>query len=51
MDCLKVSNWSVEPAINYFYSSGLSASVPSLDTRAIDTLFDGYKGGPVGEHP
>ena len=45
-ECLKVHNWAVEPAIDYFYASGLAATATSsgVDTRAIEQLFARYKG-------
>mmetsp|Transcript_37086 Transcript_37086/g.82489 ORF Transcript_37086/g.82489 Transcript_37086/m.82489 type:complete len:249 (-) Transcript_37086:1223-1969(-) len=43
-DCLKMTSWAVEQAVDYFYSAGLSSSVPSLDMNAIESLFMKYKG-------
>lgn len=48
IDCLKVSAWGVEGAIDHFYSSGISAQVLGVDARAIDTLFSKYKGTQAG---
>lgn len=44
-DCLKATGWSVEGAIEYFFSSGLAASVSGIDPRAVDSLYNKYKGG------
>ncbi len=43
-DCLKSNNWNVEAALDYFYSSGLSATVTGVDTRQVDAMFNKYKG-------
>lgn len=43
IDCLKVSNWGVEAGIDYFYSSGISSTVSSIDPRAIENMFNKYK--------
>jgi hypothetical protein len=43
-DCLKNNNWNVEAALDYFYSSGLSATVTGVDTRQVDAMFNKYKG-------
>lgn len=48
IDCLKVASWAVEPAIDYFYTSGLSASVSSLDNKQIEALYNRYKGVWLG---
>lgn len=41
-DCLKAANWGVEAAIDLFFTSGLQGA--GLDTRAIEAIFNGYKG-------
>lgn len=43
IDCLKVSNWGVELAIDHFYASGLSSQVSGVDSRAVEALFAKYK--------
>ena len=43
-DCLRATGWSVEAGIEFFYASGLQGSVPAMDARAIESLFDRYKG-------
>jgi hypothetical protein len=45
IECLKSMNWAVEPAIDYFYNSGMSATAGGVDPRAVEALFDRYKGG------
>lgn len=43
-ECLKATGWSVEAAIEHFYASGLQGAVPAVDMRAIEQLFERYKG-------
>lgn len=45
-DCLRAQGWSLEAAIDYFYSMGHVGSGPSVDQAAIDALFQKYKGAP-----
>ena len=45
-ECLKATGWGIESAIEHFYSSGLHGSVPAVDVRAIEQLFERYKGAP-----
>lgn len=47
-ECLKATGWSVESAIEHFYTSGLSSTVSAADQRAIEKLFDVYKGEKEG---
>ncbi len=47
IDCLKVSGWNTDTAVDYFYASGLSSTVVAVDPRAIDHLFQKYKGALV----
>jgi len=44
-ECLRATQWSVEPAIDHYYSSGM-ASLPGAgnSVKALDTLFEKYKG-------
>ena len=46
IECLKKSSWAVEPAINLFYSSGLSAS-SGVNMQLIESLFLKYRGMAV----
>ncbi len=49
VDCLRAAGWSVEGAIEVFYSSGMAVAAggtPGVDTLAIDALFLKYKGEP-----
>jgi hypothetical protein len=43
-DCLKATGWSVEGAIEHFFSSGLAATVGGIDPRAVEGLYQKYKG-------
>ena len=45
IECLKKTTWAIEPAINLFYSSGLSA-VPgnSINMQHIEALYMKYRG-------
>jgi hypothetical protein len=43
-DCLKSNGWSVEGAIEYFFSSGLAATVGGIDPRAVESLYHKYRG-------
>lgn len=47
-ECLRATGWSVESAIDYFYSSGLQGSVLNVDMRAIEALFARYQNGSDG---
>ncbi|GBF90080.1 hypothetical protein Rsub_02788 [Raphidocelis subcapitata] len=47
-ECLRATGWSVEAAIEYFYSSGLQAAVPSVDMKGIEALFAKYKDAADG---
>ncbi|KAJ9528545.1 hypothetical protein QJQ45_020474 [Haematococcus lacustris] len=42
-ECLKQLNWALEPAIDHFYTCGKYSSAPSIDNRAIETLYKSYK--------
>lgn len=48
-ECLQVCQWSVEAAVDYYYSSGMSAyaerasAQPRLDRGAISRLYQRYK--------
>mmetsp|Transcript_10145 Transcript_10145/g.17665 ORF Transcript_10145/g.17665 Transcript_10145/m.17665 type:complete len:248 (-) Transcript_10145:498-1241(-) len=42
IDCLKLASWALEPAIDHFYTSGLSSQVAPIDQRAIDALYEKY---------
>lgn len=44
-DCLKASSWSVEGAIEVFYSSGLAATAGGgVSTAKLEALYNQYKG-------
>lgn len=43
MECLKQGGWGIEAGIEVFYSLGLQ-STSAVDTKAIDSLFNRYKG-------
>ncbi len=43
-ESLKAAHWMVEAAIDYYFASGLSATTPSVDPKAVDQLFGNYKG-------
>ena len=43
-ECLKAAGWVVEAAIDVFYRSGYATQAPGVDTRALDALFETYKG-------
>ena len=44
VECLSLSNWGVEPAIEYYYTSGIAASMgPTIDRAALRQLFLRYK--------
>eukprot|EP00798_Chlamydomonas_sp_ICE-L_P015364 gene15366-21450_t len=43
IECLKVSAWALEPSIDFFFSSGMSAQVAHIDTKETDKLFEKYK--------
>lgn len=43
-DCLKQTGWSVEAAIEVFYSGGYASASPAVDTNKIERLFLQYKG-------
>ena len=49
IECLKKTTWAIEPAINLFYSSGLSA-VPgnSINMQQIEALYMKYRGTDPG---
>ncbi|GAX81392.1 hypothetical protein CEUSTIGMA_g8823.t1 [Chlamydomonas eustigma] len=44
-ECLKKTNWALEPAINHFYSSGLATTpgASSLNLKSIEDLYSSYK--------
>lgn len=44
-DSLKAASWAVEPAIDFYFSSGLCKATPGVDPRAVEQLFNTYKGG------
>eukprot|EP00967_Tisochrysis_lutea_P094612 scaffold137605_cov17-Tisochrysis_lutea.AAC.3 len=44
-DSLKAANWMLEAAIDYYFASGLSATTPGVDPKAVDQMFSAYKGG------
>lgn len=45
VECLQLTNWAVEPAIDYYYSSGYLATGQStrIDRNALHQLFTKYK--------
>ena len=47
IECLQLTNWSLEPAIDYFYSANLESASPRrggrIDRNAIHQLFLKYK--------
>ncbi|KAJ9528370.1 hypothetical protein QJQ45_014367 [Haematococcus lacustris] len=50
-ECLKQLNWALEPAIDHFYTCGKYSSAPSIDNRAIETLYKSYKGAGIWQCP
>jgi hypothetical protein len=46
-ECLKKTNWTLEPAINHFYSSGFATApgTSTLNLKHIEDLYLSYKGG------
>lgn len=45
LDCLAASGWAVEGAIDYFFTNAHSqAAVPAANIKALDELFQKYKG-------
>lgn len=45
-ECLKLAAWGVDAGIDHFYTSGQQcASSTNVDPRAIDALYQSYKGG------
>ncbi|KAF5827375.1 DCN1-like protein 2 [Dunaliella salina] len=42
-DSLKAANWMLEAAIDYYFASGLSATTPGVDPKAVDQMFSAYK--------
>jgi hypothetical protein len=49
MDCLKAGSWNLEASIDFYYASGMATTAPSMDGKALETLFARYKGmqGPL----
>ena len=45
IECLQLSNWALEPAVDYYFSSGLAqqAAGPRVDQSALHDLFLSYK--------
>lgn len=45
-ECLKLAAWGVDAGIDHFYTSGQQcASSTNVDPRAIEALYQSYKGG------
>jgi hypothetical protein len=45
MDCLKAGSWNIEASIDFYYASGMANNnAPSMDGKALETLFALYKG-------
>jgi hypothetical protein len=49
-ECLKATQWAMEPAIDHYYSSGLAAMPGGTNMGQIETLFAGYKGEHACAH-
>lgn len=45
LDCLQLTNWALEPAVDYFYSSGISRTVSrsAINHKSLREFFEQYK--------
>lgn len=48
MECLRRTSWAVEPAIDYFYSSGMASASGGINMQQVEALYVKYKGRFLG---